>query len=134
MFSYTSLIRCLLGALLVVIAAVPSAAQESRFLLQKTTSTSLGEIAGATRQKGYAGIIVELATSPSIGRVAPGSAVLASIQAQTRTAQDAIITTHFGDPTNAKPGVGFSRSLHRMAISPMFSLNASMAEINALAA
>ncbi len=62
------------------------------------------------------------------------AASLASVKAQIASIQDAIVASHFGSATNPTPGAGFQRGLLRFDITPMFAVNVSKSELDALAA
>ena len=62
------------------------------------------------------------------------AAAIATVKTQIASNQDAIIGSHFGSATNPTPGAGFPRGLLQFDITPMFAVNVSKAELDALAA
>lgn len=107
-------------------------AQVSALLAQKSPdATELADIAGKT---GYVRIIVEFPGPVPADQLRPEPAQLASVKQQIAAMQDAIVASHFGSATNPLPGHGFQRGLLRFAINPMFAVNVTRTELEALAA
>ena len=126
-----SLIAAALAVMSVTLPVSTTLAQPSRMLSQKATSADA--IAAAAQQKGFARVIVEF-TPPTPSAISPDPALLAAVKAHVREQHDAIVTRHFDSADNPRPGNGFPRALRRLEISPMFAVNASLAEIERLAA
>jgi hypothetical protein len=121
------------GAFAVLTGAMSAAvAGPSATLAQKARDADL--IAATAEQNGHVRIIVEFAPPLRAGEIRPDRALLARVKAQIQAMQDAIIATHFGNAAQPRPGSGFPRALKRLEVSPMFAINASLAEVEALAA
>ena len=106
-----------------------SHAQISAELAQKAPDAST--IAATAEQQGHVRIIVQFSGPDQPMRDA---ASLASVKAQIASIQDAIVASHFGSATNPTPGAGFQRGLLQFDITPMFAVNVSKSELDALAA
>ena len=127
----SALIAAALAVTSVTLPASATFAQPSAMLAQKATSADA--IAAAAQRKGFARVIVEFAP-PTPSATGPDPAHLAAVKAGVREQQDAIVARHFDSADNPRPGNGFPRALRRLDISPMFAINASLAEIERLAA
>jgi Subtilase family/FG-GAP-like repeat len=124
--------RVALAAAVYLVLIGNSDAQVSAQLAQKAPDSE--QMAADVAQDGYARVIVQFASPVPADQIKPNPQILAPIKAQIASAQDAIIASHFGSAANPSEGQGFSRNLVRFKISPMFAVNVSMAELNALAA
>ena len=105
-------------------------AQVSASLAQK--SPGAAEIMATAERSGRARIIVMYQTPPGPARANIGTAAedIQAITNENYAAQDAIVGAVFGSPSNLNdPAHGFKR----MPITPAFAINATAAEINALA-
>jgi Subtilase family/FG-GAP-like repeat len=107
-------------------------AQVSPELAQKAPEADA--IVAKAAQDGYARIIVEFAGPVPTDRLRPDPQVLGPLAAEIATRGNAIIASHFGSATNPSAGQGFPRGLSRFEITPMFAINVSPSELNALAA
>lgn len=127
-----------IGALAALLALAadprPAVAQAppSAPLTQKAPDAA--SLVAAAEQNGYVPVIVEFANPIPPSQMSPSPAVLSRARSQIAATQDAIISTHFGSVANPTRAQGFERSLHLMDISPMFALNVTRAELEALAA
>jgi subtilisin family serine protease len=124
------MLRVALVAALCVACIGAAQAQVSPQLAQKAPEAAA--IAAAAQQDGFVRVIVEFA-GPAPAQLRPDPQVLAPLAADIAARQDAIITSHFGSATNPSPGQGFPRGLTRFEITPMFAVNVSLSELNALA-
>jgi serine protease len=109
-----------------------SHAQVSPALARKAPDAA--EIVATATKKGYVRIIAEFTGPVPASEIRPDSAQLASVKARIAAMQDAIIASHFGSAANPRPGRGFQRGLLRFDISPMFAVNVTKTELEALAA
>jgi virginiamycin B lyase len=125
------LVSVLCGLLAVVLLASKANAQSST-LSEKAPDAA--RITATADQSGYARIIVEFAGPVTVSQMRPNPAFLAPIRAQIASIQDAIIATHFGSATNPTQGQGFPRAVQRIDILPMFAVNVTRTELEALAA
>jgi subtilisin family serine protease len=131
MNSYATM-RFALAAALWLGSVFVSHAQVSPQLAQKAPEANA--IAAAAQQSGYVRVIVEFAAPGVTTELRPDADFLAPIKAQIASLQDAIIASHFSNATNPNEGQGFSRNLVRFEIRPLFAVNVSLAELEALAA
>jgi subtilisin family serine protease len=125
-------VRVAVAATLYLVLICVSHAQVSAQLAQKAPDAA--EIVATAGQDGHVRIIVEFAGPVPAGQLRPDSLFLAAIRSQIAATQDAIIASHFGSATNPSEGQGFPRGLMRFDISPMFAVNVSNTELDALAA
>jgi serine protease len=88
----------------------------------------------AAQQQGHVRIIVQFSAPTLADQPTRDAAAIATVKTQIASIQDTIIASHFGNATNPTPGAGFPRGLLRFDITPMFAVNASKAELDALAA
>jgi hypothetical protein len=109
-----------------------SLAQVSPQLALKAPDASA--IADAAQQQGHVRIIVQFSAPTLSDQPTRDAAAIATVKTQIASNQDAIIGSHFGSATNPTPGAGFPRGLLRFDITPMFAVNVSKAEVDALAA
>lgn len=118
-------------AVLLHLAAAPMAqARVSTALSQKAPDAA--SLTATVDANGFVPIIVEFA-SPFAPEELKAKEGLARAKAEVAAMQDAIIAAHFGDPARPAPGQGFERSLRRFELSPMFAINVSKVELEALA-
>ncbi|WP_165364133.1 MULTISPECIES: S8 family serine peptidase [Rhodoplanes] len=106
-------------------------AQDAALRQKATDFTAISSTLDST---GHAAIIVEFESPTPRSEFRNDPDFLASLKARIAAQQAAIINTHFGSVATPRAGVGFNRSLQLMSISPMFAINATRAEIDALAA
>jgi len=125
-------VRILLVAALCVTFIGAAQAQMSPQLAQKAPQAA--ELATIAAQSGFVRVIVQFAAPGVPSQLRPEAEFLAPIKTQIASTQDAIIASQFGSATNPSEGQGFSRSLVRFDIRPMFAVNVSLAELTALAA
>jgi subtilisin family serine protease len=109
-----------------------SHAQVSPPLVQKAPDAA--EMADIALKKGYVRIIAEFTGPVPAGQLRPDPAQLAPVKERIASMQGAIIASHFGSATNPRSGQGFQRSLVLFDITPMFAVNVTKTELEALAA
>jgi uncharacterized membrane protein len=110
----------------------PSCAQPSPALLQKAKEAAA--MSAIAEQTGSIRIIVEFTPLLRGDEMRPEPAVLDRVKAYVRSTQDEILIRHFGSASSPRQAAGFDRNLKRATISPMFSINVTKAEMEALAA
>ncbi len=106
-------------------------AQSPQFL-QK--STDAPEIVMLAQQQGHVRVIVQFASPVPPEQIRPDPAGIADLRARIAAAQNAIIAAHFGSAREPRPGPGFPRALVRFDTTPGFAVNATVPELEALAA
>jgi hypothetical protein len=109
-----------------------SLAQVSPQLASKATDASA--LTDAAQQQGHVRIIVQFSAPTLADQPTRDAAAIATVKTQIASIQDTIIASHFGSAANPAPGAGFPRGLLRFDITPMFAVNVSKAELDALAA
>lgn len=128
-----SIMICIIfAAVPFLVLATASRAQVSPALAQKASDAAA--LADAATKTGHVRIIAEFTGPVPAGQLSPSAAELAPHKAQIASMQDAIIASHFGSAANPRPGQGFQRGLLRFDISPMFAVNVTKTELEALAA
>lgn len=120
------------AAVLLLILPSASHAQVSPALAQKAPDAA--EMMDAAGKKGYVRIIAEFTGPVPANQLSADPAFLAPIKAQIASMQDAIIASHFAGAANPRPAQGFQRGLLRFDIAPMFAVNVTKTELEALAA
>jgi peptidoglycan hydrolase-like protein with peptidoglycan-binding domain len=91
------------------------------------------QIIALAEQEGYVRIVVEGA-SPVSTELTSEPTFLQDLKAHNHSIQDAIVMTHFGDPSNLRIEGRFQRGFVRFDYTPTFSINVNRAELEALAA
>ena len=86
------------------------------------------------RTSGYVRVIVHFASPINVRQIRPDPATIAAVKTQMAARQNTILTTHFGNAANLRPGQGFDRGVRRFDITPAFAVNVTRAELEALAA
>jgi hypothetical protein len=109
-----------------------SLAQVSPQLASKATDASA--LTETAQQQGHVRIIVQFSAPTLADQPTRDAAAIATVKTQIASIQDTIIASHFGSAANPTPGAGFPRGLLRFDITPMFAVNVSKAELDALAA
>lgn len=111
---------CLAGASALCIAWLAPAVVEMPSAAASGTAKAAnwGRLVSSAKAKGHVSVIVEFAVAG----------------AAKEAVENAIIAEHFGSSANPRPGAGFTRALQRFGVSPMFAVNVSPAELEALAA
>ena len=79
-------------------------------------------------------VIVQFASPVPPEEIRPDPAGIADLRTRIAAAQDAIIAAHFGSAREPRPGPGFPRALMRFDTTPGFVANATLPELEALAA
>ncbi len=112
-------------------AVTPSWAQQPSAALQ-AKGVNAAALLSQAAAKGQVRIIVDYKPPSAAARSALGTAAenMPQIISENQAAQDPILSAHFGSPAAL---TGSDRALRRMEISPSFAINASAAEIEALA-
>jgi Subtilase family len=128
---FISLFAMVVALALPVVPSV-SHAQVSPALARKAPDAA--EMMDAAGKKGYVRIIAEFTGPVPAGQLTPDPAQLAPIKERIASMRDAIVATHFGSATNPRAGQGFPRGLQSFEIRPMFAVNVSKTELEALAA
>jgi hypothetical protein len=109
-----------------------SLAQVSPQLALKARDASA--LTDTAQQQGHVRIIVQFSAPTLADQPTRDAAAIATVKTQIASIQNTIIASHFGSAANPTPGAGFPRGLLRFDISPMFAVNVSKAELDALAA
>jgi serine protease len=105
---------------------------QSAPLVQK--SPDAGEIARIAQERGFVRVIVQFDRPASVAQIRPDAAGIGALRAAVATAQDAIISSHFGSVTSPTSGPGFDRGLTLFETTPGFAVNVTPAELDQLAA
>lgn len=121
-------------ALLCAMALADASAARAQDTALRQKATDFATLSSTLDTTGHVAVIVEFAspTPPSEFRNDPD--FLATLKSAIAAQQTAIINTHFGSVATPRAGAGFNRSLQLMSISPLFALNVTRAELDALAA
>ncbi len=127
-----SILRCVCAAILFVLMTSGTRAQSSAELLKKAPDANI--LSAIAEREGHVRIIVEFSGPLPANQIIADPALLGSVKAQIASIQDAIIATHFASAAHPRNGQGFQRGLLRFDISPMFAVNVSRTELEALAA
>ena len=118
------------AAALVGGSTLPATAQVSEALAKKSPDAS--EIQILAQQTGFVRVIVQYSVPAGGARAHVGTANenMAAIIQENHDAQTAILVDRIGDPATL---TGPGRALTRMDVTPAFAINATAAEIDALA-
>jgi hypothetical protein len=122
---------CGAAAAMLLATASLAAAQVSPALTTK--SGHAAEIISAAQQQGFARVMVLYSTpqSPAHANIGTAAENIQEVASANISAQNAIIESHLSAPPTF---AGADRALQRMTVTPAFAVNATAAEINALAA
>ncbi len=119
------------GVAVVFLATGAAWAQTPSPALQAKGVNAAALISQATTQ-GHVRIIVDYkpAAGPAMSTLGTAAENMPAVIRENQAAQDPILSAHFGAPAALS---GSDRALRRMEISPSFAINATAAEIEALA-
>ena len=126
------ILRAVLSAVFVAaLTMAAAAAPPTPLLAQKAPEAAT--ISQIAQDDGHVRVIVEFASPIAPDQITPEPTVLTPLKAQIAATQDAIIETQFGNALTPREGQGFPRALYRFDITPMFAVNVSQTELEALA-
>ena len=89
-------------------------------------------IATTAQTNGHVRVIVILNAPNIANQTRPEAATVAAARSQVAGLQDTVLANHFGDATDLRPGLGFTRCPARFTITPGFVIDVDAAELEAL--